>query len=305
MKIAFLFAGQGSQMKGMGVELAESCDDCRATLDTADHALGYPLSRIMAEGPEEALRQTAITQPAVVTLAVAHARHLVSMGIVPDVLAGHSVGQATALIAAGALDFADGVRLVAERGRLMQATVPEGEGSMAAIVGIDRSLIYEICEATRPVGVVNVACHNAPKQTVISGAWEAVAAASELCEEEGGGAIPLAVSAPFHCHLLEPMLPAFTALIDGNTMVPLVVPVIDNVTARPIVDAGAARRSLVEQIVAPVLWEESLLYLAEMGVTHFIQCGPGKSLLSFVKRTIPGASVETFEEAARSTALAL
>jgi [acyl-carrier-protein] S-malonyltransferase len=302
METAFLFVGQGSQRLGMGVALAESCADCRATFETADNALGFSLSRLMAEGPEQELCRTENAQPALVTVAVAHARHLVSLGIAPDALAGHSLGQYAALVVAGAFDFESAVPLVAERGRLMQQAVPEGQGAMMAVVGLERHLVYEACEAAREIGVVGVACHNYPGQTVISGAAGAVAAAAERCEEEGGGVVPLQVSAPFHCELLSPMVPAFAELVGAIPFVDPKLPVIDNVSARPLPDARAVRQSLIDQWTKPVLFEESLRYLVNAGVRRFIQCGPSRVLLGLARRVAPTAEFETFEEAAMRVA---
>lgn len=298
MELAFLFVGQGSQKAGMGVALTASCDDCQATFRAADNALGFPLSKVMAEGPEEKLRRTEIAQPALLTLTVAHARHLISLGIVPDALAGHSLGQYAALVVAGALDFESAVPLVAERGRLMQQAVPEGQGAMMAVVGLERQLVYAACKAAQAIGVVNVACHNTLGQTVISGAQDAVAAAADRCEDEGGGVVPLSVSAPFHCDLLSPMVPAFAELVEAVPFTDPAQPVIDNVTAQPLPDADAVRQSLVDQWTKPVLFEESLRYLVDAGVKRFIQCGPGKILLSFARRVAPRAKFETFEQAA-------
>jgi len=281
----------------MGTELAASCADCRATFDAADSALGFSLSRLMAEGPESVLRRTAITQPAVLTLSVAHARHLVSLGIVPDMLAGHSLGQTSALVIAGALDFQKAVWLVAERGRLMQEAVPEGQGAMMAIVGLEQEIVYAACAAAGRLGVVAVAGHNAPRQLVISGSHSAVEAAAEQCEVEGGFVIPLDVSAPFHCELMGPVLQPFGTLAETIPFADPALPVIDNATARPLCDAASARRSLVEQITSPVLFEESLRYLVQAGVDRFIQCGPGDSLLAFAKRVSRKVKLLTFEEA--------
>lgn len=295
---AWLFAGQGSQSVGMGVALAASCADCRATLDAADQALGLLLSRLMAEGPEEDLRRTAMAQPAILSLSVAHARHLVSLGLEPEILAGHSLGQYSALVVAGALDLGRAVKLVAERGRLMQETVPEGVGTMMAIVGLEREQVYQACKAAQGIGVVDVASHNSPGQTVISGAYDAVVAAADRCEEEGGAAIPLSVSCPFHSRLLTPMVRDFARLVEATPFTAPALPVIDNVTARPLSDVTSVRQSLIAQITAPVLFEESLRYMADRGFYHFVQCGPGKSLLGFAKRVNRAAELLTFEEAA-------
>jgi [acyl-carrier-protein] S-malonyltransferase len=298
MGTAFLCAGQGSQVVGMGADLVAACAECRATFEAADAALGFPLSRVMADGPAEELRRTAIAQPAILTLSVAHAVHLQSLGIMPEMLMGHSLGQYSALVVAGALDFASAVRLVSERGRLMQDAVPEGVGAMMAIIGLERDLVYAACQAVQAIGVVNVASHNAPGQTVISGGCDAVSAAAERCEEQGGSAVPLTVSAPFHCQLLAPMMPAFTSLVEATAFKDPALPVVDNVTARPLTDAAAVRRSLIAQIMAPVLFEEGLRFLGDARIDRFVQCGPGKSLLGFAKRTVQGVELVTFEQAA-------
>jgi [acyl-carrier-protein] S-malonyltransferase len=298
MTLAFLFSGQGSHEVGMGATLVARCDECAATFASADRALDFPLSQMMWEGPEEQLRRTEIAQPALLTLAVAHARHLLSLGIVPTELAGHSLGQYAALVVAGALDFDRAIRLVAARGRLMQQIVPEGDGAMVAIVGVERALVYAACVAAQSIGVVTVACHNAPGITVISGSRRAVLAAAECCEEQGGGVVPLPVSVPFHCELLAPMAPAFAQLVEAVAIADPALPVIDSVAAQPLSDAAAVRRSLVAQLTAPVLFEECLRYLVDTGTDHFIQCGPGASLLGFAKRIVPSAEFETFEAAA-------
>jgi [acyl-carrier-protein] S-malonyltransferase len=297
MKLAFLFSGQGSQTVGMGSTLA-ACNGCREILAAADRALGFRLSRVMAEGPEEKLRRTAITQPAVLTISVAHALHLKSLGIVPDVLVGHSLGQYAALVFAGSLQFESAVQLVAQRGQLMQESVPENEGAMLAIVALERELVYAACEAVQTKGTVSVACHNSPGQTVISGARAAVNAAADWCEDKGGGVVPLAVSVPFHCRMLSRMVPEFTGLLKMAGIADPMLPVIDNVSARPLLDACSVQESLVAQLTAPVLFEESMNYLLEMGVRQLVQCGPGKSLLNFAKRIDPTLHIRTCDESA-------
>ena len=179
----------------------------------------------------------------------------------------------------------------------MQRTVPEGRGMMMAIMALDRQTIYDVCASVRSVGIVSVALHNSPGQTVISGEREAVLAAADRCEEEGGGVVEVPVSVPFHCDLLAPMVPQFTRLVDAAEIVDPKLPVIDNVTARPLSDAASVRESLIQQLTRPVLFEESLDYLVNEGVDHFIQCGAGKSLLSFAQRVSGTAKTETFEMA--------
>src|SRR5438270_1204288 len=297
MPTAFLFAGQGSQSVGMGSDLAASCTWCSALFARADEVLDFPLRRAMWEGTADELRHTAVLQPALLALEVAEARHLAALGRGPEWLAGHSVGQYSALVVAESLPFEDALHRGRERGQLMQEAVPDGVGAMAAVLGLDRAEIRRLCRTV--AGVVGIASHNAPGNTVISGETAAVAEASALCKQAGASAIvELPVSAPFHTALLEPMVPPFTKLVEKASFRDPRVPVIDNVSGRPLDDAGAVRRSLVLQVSAPVLFEESLRYLVERGVNEFVQCGPGRSVLDFAKRILPGARLSTFEEAA-------
>ena len=298
MPTAFLFAGQGSQSVGMGKDLAASCPHCAAVFERADEVLRFPLRRAMWEGSADSLRHTAVLQPALLTLEVAHARHLRALGRNPDWLAGHSVGQYSALVVADSLPFEDALHLVRERGLLMQEAVPDGVGAMAAILALDRKEIRKLCRTV--AGVVGIATHNAPGNTVISGDRAAVAEASELCKQAGASIVELPVSAPFHTALLEPMVPPFTALVERASFRDPRIPVIDNVGARPLTDAGAVRRALVLQVSAPVLFEESLRFLVERGVDDFVQCGPGHTVLGFVKRILPTARLASFDEASAS-----
>lgn len=294
-----MFAGQGSQKVGMGLELASACADCHMTIHIADEVLCRPLTTLMTWGPEDELSYTMNAQPAILCLSVAHARHLKNEGIQPDILAGHSLGLYSALVISGALDYDIALRLVSERGRLMQEAVPLGRGAMMAIVGLDRDLVYDAVRRARAVGVVNVAGHNSPGQTVISGEVAAVDHAAELCEEEGGGAVPLKVSAPFHSDLMAPMLPEFSRLVDRTPFSDLEIPVIDDVTGKPFPNSTAIRDSLVKQITSPILFEEGTRFMVAGGVNRFIQCGPGMSLLNFAQRVSPAAEQCTFDEAAR------
>jgi [acyl-carrier-protein] S-malonyltransferase len=299
MPTAFLFAGQGSQSVGMGSDLASSCTHCAALFARADEVLDFPLRRAMWEGTPDELRHTAVLQPALLALEVAQARHLAALGRRAEWLAGHSVGQYSALVIAESLPFEDALHLVRERGQLMQEAVPDGVGAMAAVLGLDRGEIRRLCRTVS--GVVGIASHNAPGQTVISGDAAAVDEASALCTQAGATIVELPVSAPFHTALLEPMVPPFTKLVEKASFRDPRIGVIDNVGARPLDDAGAVRRSLVLQVSAPVLFEESLRYLVERGVNEFIQCGPGRSVLDFAKRILPTATVSAFEEAATGT----
>jgi [acyl-carrier-protein] S-malonyltransferase len=297
MPTAFLFAGQGSQSVGMGSDLASACTSCAALFARAEQVLDFPLRHAMWKGTPDELRHTAVLQPAMLTLEVAQARHLAALGRRPEWLAGHSVGQYSALVVAESLPFEDALHLVRERGQLMQDAVPDGVGAMAAVLGLDRAEIRRLCKSI--TGVVGIASHNAPGNTVISGEAAAVAEASTLCRQAGASVVEVSVSAPFHTALLEPMVPPFSKLVDKASFRDPRVPVIDNASGRPLDDAAAVRRSLVLQVSAPVLFEESLRYLVERGVNEFIQCGPGKSVLDFAQRISPGARVSTFEQATK------
>lgn len=303
-RLALLFAGQGGPLGGLGAEVTE-CPDCRPTLAVADRALGQALSARIAAGSASDLRLTEVAQPALLTVAVAEARHLIRQGLRPEALAGHSLGQYAALVVAGALDLADAVRLVAARGRLMQAAVPDGAGAMVAVVGLERAAVAAACAAARGAGAVGVACHNAPGITVVSGARAAVEAAAGRCEAEGAGVVPLEVSVPFHCELLAPMVPEFAALVRATAVAAPAIPVVDNVTARPLADAAAVRGSLVAQVTAPVLFEESLAYLIEAGFAHFVQCGPGDALLKWARRLRRPVRTDTFAAAAPANVAAV
>jgi [acyl-carrier-protein] S-malonyltransferase len=295
---ALLFAGQGSERIGMGAELLAACAGCRATFAAADEALDLPLSRWIEEGPEDVLRSTEIAQPALLTVGVAQGEHLLAHGIEPVALAGHSLGQYTALVVAGALNFSDAVRLVAARGQLMQRAVPRGAGAMVAVSGLPREVLAVACKLGSEHGVVDVACFNAPGRAVLSGDADAVAVAADACEDAGGGVVALPVSAPFHCALLAPMVPRFARLVAQTPVQAPRIPVVDNVTGRPLRDAEAVRKSLVDQIEAPVLFEDSLRTLADLGVQRVIGCGPGTAGLKFASLTIPDIPRAPFEQTA-------
>jgi [acyl-carrier-protein] S-malonyltransferase len=293
---ALLFAGQGSERVGMAASLPRECEPARAVLEAADRALGEPLSRLMREGPETQLRRTAYAQPALLAVAVAQARYLLARGLSPRALAGHSLGQYAALVVADSISLEDALRAVAERGRLMQATVAQGEGAMATIVGLEVAKVEAACARAKEHGVVVTACFNAPRQLVISGERAAVEAAAEACEAGGAGVIMLSVSVPFHCPLLRPMVPAFAEVLSGLAVRAPRVPVIDNVTAAPLTTAEEVRRALIEHIEAPVRFEDSLRLMAARGVSRFVACGPGNAQLSFAKRTCPNVERLRFED---------
>jgi [acyl-carrier-protein] S-malonyltransferase len=297
MPTAMLFAGQGSERVGMTASLPKDCEGCREALRTADRALGEPLSTLMSEGPDAVLRRTAFAQPALVTVAVAQAQHAIGQGLSPFLLAGHSLGQYAALVVAGSLSLEAAVVLVAERGRLMQEAVPEGQGAMAMISGLEHADVTVACERARAFGVVVIACFNAPRLVVISGEKAAVVAVADASEELDATAAPLPVSAPFHCPLLRSMVPAFRELVEQADIDAPRIPVIDNVSARPLTTAREVKDALIAQIEAPVRFEDSLRLMAAQGASRFVSCGPGSGPLAFAKRTCPGAELLSFKAA--------
>ena len=290
--IAYVFPGQGSQYVGMGKALAESFPICRDTFDQADEALGEPLSRLCFEGPAAELTLTANTQPAVLAVSIAAQRLLASRGLQAGLMAGHSLGEYSAHVAAGTLSFADALRTVRRRGRYMQEAVPVGAGAMAAVLGLDAALVTQACEEAAQGEVVSPANLNAPGQVVIAGAHDAVARAGARARELGARRVlPLPVSAPFHCRLMRPaqarLEPELRALVVSNPA----VPVLANVDAEPKRDAAAAIDALVEQVSAPVRWEAVVRRLAASGARAYVEVGPGTVLAGLIRKIDRGASV--------------
>lgn len=295
MTTAFIFPGQGSQAVGMGQALAAASPAARALFEEVDDALGQKLSRLMFEGPEDELTLTANAQPAIMASSLAVLRVLEAEGGVrlPEraaFVAGHSLGEYSALAAAGALEVAETARLLRVRGNAMQAAVAPGGGAMAAILGLDRDAVARVvAEAAAGGGTVAVANDNAPGQVVISGDAETVARAIALARDAGARrAMPLAVSAPFHCALMAPAATAMAEALAGARLMAPLVPVIANVTAAPVVDPAAIRALLVEQVTGTVRWRESVEALAALGVTRFVEFG-AKVLGPMVKRIAPDA----------------
>ncbi len=295
-KTAFLFPGQGSQGAGMGKELADAFPAARAVFEETDRALGFALSRLCFEGPEEELKLTANTQPAVLTCSVAAWRVLEEKGVRPDYVAGHSLGEYSALVAAGSLSLADAVVTVRKRGEAMQSAVPAGQGAMAAVLGLAREKLEEACRSAAQGEVVAPANLNSPDQIVISGHAAAVERAMEAAKTAGAKrAIRLPVSAPFHCALLEPAVAPLAQAFDGITFHNLRVPLVTNVDADFITSAEQARDALLRQVPAPVRWEESIRKLAALGCDRFVEVGPGRvltGLLRQIDRSLIGLNVE-------------
>ena len=295
MQVAWLFPGQGSQAVGMGKDLVEASAAAKAVFARVDEALGEPLSKLILEGPEDQLTLTANAQPAIVATsmaALAAIRERVPSLPAPRFAAGHSLGEYSALVAAGALSLEDAVRIVRARGRAMQDAVPSGAGAMAAIMGLDAARLEEICrevseakdEAGEPFGVVSCANFNAPGQIVIAGAARAVAQASARAGDEKGKAIPLKVSAPFHCALMAPAAKVVGDELAKVTISPLAFPVVANVDAKPNTSPERVKELLVRQVDGAVRWEQAVRLMHAEGVTHAIEIGPGKVLAGLCKR---------------------
>ncbi|HWZ88653.1 MAG TPA: ACP S-malonyltransferase [Polyangiaceae bacterium] len=287
MKTAWLFPGQGTQEVGMGRALASAFPEAAAIFERADRALGFSIRALCFDGPEAELTLTKHTQPAIVTTSIATlaAIRAVHPNLpAPAYAAGHSLGEYSALVAAGALSLEDAVRTVHLRGRAMQDAVPEGEGGMAAIMGGDRAAVEALCAEAAEGEIVSPANFNAPGQIVISGHKRAVDRAAALAGSKKLKAIPLKVSAPFHCALMAPAARAVEAALAELTLEPPSFPVVANVSALPNESSEEAKRLLVRQIDGPVLWEQTITLMADAGVTRALEIGPGKVLSGLVKR---------------------
>lgn len=290
--IACVFPGQGAQTVGMGKALAEAFPICRDTFAEADEALGFALSDIIFNGPADRLTLTAITQPAILTTSVAAFRLLESRGVRPAMVAGHSLGEYSAHVAAGTFAFADAVRIVHHRGQYMQEAVPVGEGAMAAILGGDEALVAQACVEAAQGDVVSPANLNAPGQIVIAGSAAAVARAGERARALGAKrVIPLQVSAPFHCALMRPAEERLTPELRAVAARDPRVPVVANVDAAPKTDAASSIDALIRQVSAPVRWEDCVRRLASAGTTAYVEVGPGTVLSGLVKKIARDATI--------------
>lgn len=285
-KIAFLFPGQGSQTVGMGKALAESDSSIMEIFERADKTLDFQLSNIIFEGPQEELTLTTNAQPALLTTSIAILHYFKKSGIEPDFVAGHSLGEYSALVAAGAFTFEEGVRTVRKRGEYMEEAVPNGEGTMSAVLGLDRSTLAEITESVTAAGhTVQLANLNCPGQIVISGSRQGVELAGQKAKEKGAKrVIPLEVSGPFHSVLMKPAAEKFQTVLNEMSIKDAKIPVISNVTANPMTSAAEIKEKLIEQLYSPVLWEDSVRKMIELGVDTFIEIGPGKVLSGLVKK---------------------
>ena len=284
-RLAFLFPGQGSQAVGMGKELAEKYPAARQTFDEADEALGYKLSQLCFEGPEDHLRLTEITQPAILAASVAAYRVLREQGLQPNFVAGHSLGEYSAHVAAGTFSFADAVRAVRDRGKYMQEAVPVGVGAMAAILGMDLDKVAALCSDAAQGEVCEPANINSPGQIVISGHASAVERALKLAGEGGAKkAVLLPVSAPFHCSLMKPAQDRLAGDLQALQFHDPSCPVVCNVDAKPVVGAADSRDALIRQVTGSVKWEQSVLLLIAKGVQAFVEVGPGKVLWGLMRQ---------------------
>jgi len=296
-RIAFVFPGQGSQHVGMGKDLCAEFAVAKETFAEADEVLGFTLSELCFFGPEADLKLTENTQPAILTASIAALRVLESeTPIRPALVAGHSLGEYSALVAVGALEFRDAVRTVRERGRLMQRAVPTGTGAMAVILGLEMQAVRELCEAAAEGEIVSPANYNGSGQVVIAGAKSAVARAMVLAKGRGAKRVfDLPVSAPFHCQLMQPAAEGLKVVLSKVAVHPFHIGVVTNVEADVNLDAGRVKSLLIEQSVRPVRWEESVKKLAALGCNRAIEIGPGNVLKGLMKRIVPDLEVDNFE----------
>jgi [acyl-carrier-protein] S-malonyltransferase len=285
MSTAFLFPGQASQYVGMGKDLYDASPVAKRVFDLADSVLDFRIKSFCFCGPEESLRQTAITQPAVLTHSIAALEMLRAKGIQPDIVAGHSVGELAALVCSGALELEDGLRLVSVRAQAMSAAGKTRSGTMAAIIGLDEDAVWKICEEANSAGLVRPANFNCPSQTVISGEERGVRRAIEVAKEHGAKrALELPVSGAFHSDLMKPAVDALRSALESITFATPTIPVVPNVTAEPTTDPRTLKDLLVEQVVSPVRWTETIQAIRKTGVDKAYEVGPGSTLKGLVRR---------------------
>jgi len=296
-KVAFIFPGQGSQYIGMGKEFFENFRVAREVFQEADDVLHLPISSLCFQGPEEALKLTENTQPAVLTASIAVLRVLqAEKGVVPHLAAGHSLGEYSALVVSGALAFADAVQIVRLRGRFMQEAVPVGEGAMAAILGMERGQVEKLCEEAAQGEVLTPANFNCPGQIVIAGHVKAIERAMERVKQQGKKAVPLPVSAPFHSPLMKPAGERLEKVLEGIPIQDLKIPVVTNVEADINQSKERVKELLVTQVWSPVRWEESMQRITGDGIEQTLEIGPGKVLSGLMKRINPKVETKNIED---------
>lgn len=289
-KIAYVFPGQGSQVVGMGYELLQSSQEARQVFEEADQALQFPLSRLCFEGPEQELRKTIHTQPAMLTVSVAYLKATAELNgsLKPDFVAGHSIGEYTALVAANVLSFSDAVCLVRERGRLMHEAGESKPGGMAAIIGMDEVSVNEICLESG----AHIANINCPGQIVVSGSREAIEHAMDLAQSRDAiGVVPLEVSGAFHTHFMQPAVEGMAQAMSRINFSPPQVPIVANSTAKPITTIDEVKEELLQQLCQSVKWQASVEYMEEAGISTFIEVGPGIVLTKLIRRIAKKAQV--------------
>ncbi|MFZ5640159.1 MAG: ACP S-malonyltransferase [Bacillota bacterium] len=297
MRIAFVFPGQGSQYVGMGKELFDRYTEARETYLEANEALGFDLAAVCFTGPEDMLKKTAVTQPAILTTSIAILRVLQAVsGLQPSVSAGHSLGEYAALVAAGALSFNDAVKVVRNRGEFMEEAAPAGSGGMAAILGLEREKVEEVCREAAS-GIVEVANYNCPGQIVIAGEAGALEQAMAMAREKGAKrVVPLAVSGPFHSSLMAPAGEKLAGVLAEINIGDPRIPVIANISGDFVRTAEEIRHSLIKQVSGSVRWEDSVLKMSANGVTHFVEVGPGRVLSGLIKKIVPAEQLYNVED---------
>lgn len=296
MKIAFVFPGQGSQCVGMGKDIYENFDIAKEIFKEASDAIGYDIAHLSFHGPGEELNKTFRTQPCILTVSISIYNVLQSKGIKPSVVAGHSLGEYSAIVAAGILSLNDAVRLTEKRGRFMQEAVPEGKGIMAAILGLEREKVDQICKSLQ-TGYASPANYNCPGQIVIAGEKIAVEEAVKLCKHAGAKrAVPLLVSVPSHCKLMDDASRRLAALLDEIDFKDPVIPLVNNADAVFLSDSEKIKLSLIRQLNSPLLWEDSIMAVVNSGINFFIEVGPGKILSGLIRRIDPSARVFNVED---------
>jgi [acyl-carrier-protein] S-malonyltransferase len=285
-KLAFIFSGQGAQYVGMGEDICNKYEISERIFEEGSKVLGYDVKNMVFEGNEETLKITEYTQPAILVTSIACLQPILAKGIKPDVAAGLSLGEYSAHVASGTIDFKDAVKLVRVRGKLMQDTVPVGVGAMAAVIGLDNDLVLDLCNQVSTEGIIEPANFNCPGQIVVSGEVEAVEKLVKICKEKGAKrAVILPVSAPFHCSMLTEASKKLAKELEKIKINDMTFPVVSNVTAEYVYDKSIVKDLLKRQVNNPVLWEKSVINMIDQGVDTFIEIGPGKVLSGFIKRT--------------------